>query len=318
MPCAYIAEVCNMKKCFVNELPQLVLQKKVTKKEACRQLWIWLYLYPSYFGLNGMDEDEKSNFLLHVQPKFETALQNYRIGKSSFRTYFSTFIRFQYANWLHKKSRQKLIDSLLLTQFHDQETEKAETDELYAYSEKEKNLQIAERSSKKLTPNQKTVLILAMRNYRFLTPRLQLRISDYTGISQEELRQILERARLFSAAKEDRIEKFKIARNRQYILHLQYQHILSKMERNATGRERIEKSYKAHTEKWRSLNKKLSGRLLVNTSTELIARELQLTIRMIYFYLSRAKDITETSIAMDEEKKIHYDTFHETLSSKRQ
>ena len=62
----------------LDDIPDLVKSNKLSKQEACVQVYYTLYTNPARFGLLDMDEDYRSDFLLHfLQHKTNNLIQNY-------------------------------------------------------------------------------------------------------------------------------------------------------------------------------------------------------------------------------------------------
>lgn len=72
----------------LDDIPDLVKSNKLTKQQACIEVYYTLYTNPARFGLNDMDDDYRSDFLLHfLQHKTQTLLQNYNPLISPFGAY---------------------------------------------------------------------------------------------------------------------------------------------------------------------------------------------------------------------------------------
>ena len=92
-----------MQKNELDSLPELVALGKIGKNQAAMKVLEILYTNPARFGLQTMDEDERSDFLLQALPKFETMLERHNERISPFGAYLFYSIPGMKITWAKKR-----------------------------------------------------------------------------------------------------------------------------------------------------------------------------------------------------------------------
>ena len=92
-----------MQKNELDSLPEQVALGKTSKNEAAMKVLEILYTNPARFGLHTMDEDERSEFLLEMLPKFETMLERHNERISPFGAYLFHSIPGMKITWAKKR-----------------------------------------------------------------------------------------------------------------------------------------------------------------------------------------------------------------------
>lgn len=92
-----------MQKNELDSLPEKVALGKLDKKQAVMKVLEILYTNPARFGLQTLDEDERSEFLLEALPKFEAMLERHNERISPFGAYLFHSIPGMKISWAKKK-----------------------------------------------------------------------------------------------------------------------------------------------------------------------------------------------------------------------
>ena len=82
-----------MTKHNIEDLPQAVKSKILTKQEAARIIWEEVYTKPYRYGLKRFTADQKSDILIELLPNFEKLFDKFIPEGSSFSTYVTGCIK---------------------------------------------------------------------------------------------------------------------------------------------------------------------------------------------------------------------------------
>ena len=77
----------------LNELPVKVKRGDLTAQEASDKLWIFIYQNPHYFGLQSLDEDQRSDFLIAFSPYFKNLILKYDRNTVSFYSFLRSSLK---------------------------------------------------------------------------------------------------------------------------------------------------------------------------------------------------------------------------------
>ncbi|MCR5724689.1 MAG: hypothetical protein K6G80_06360 [Treponema sp.] len=269
------------------EIPQLVREHKLPLEKAVQEVWVHMYMRPVYFGLGDFSEDDKSDFLLSLQSTLPKIITQYDPQRGAFKTFLHHYIQNNIKNWRRKqrgKAHQGTILGQILSPEFDNESpdsaieQTGKTMEFYKKRKKSKNLEIAKR----------TTLILCLRSCTAVTGELLVRIAAFLEIPPQTLEQMLQDINSKREAQHKKRDKLIEARNVEFYKHLKYAHLLQNKSYLPETQNKLLRQYNRHTRRWNYYNKRLMSRMLHCPSSDMIAKELGIETRKVYFYINHA------------------------------
>ncbi len=275
-----------MKKVDIEQVPALFMAGKISEKEAADIIWEEVYTHPKKYQLNCLDEDQRSDFLLHQYESFPELCKKFQIG----RLPFSLFLRgvfFQHKFVFLKRCRDKTIEEQNIGMYMMGNLEERVTEgpEISFPINEDYSLQNLKLTPKKRLITETSLLILAMKFCHDLDDTLLNHISQYTKISVDKLLAVLNRMKTQTEKKREKFQKLKQRRDKSYFLHARYALQLRNPSYSKDQREKTKKRFDIQTRLWEKHNKRLTTRLISSPTNQEIGEELGITARQVSFYL---------------------------------
>lgn len=278
----------------VNSIYESYRKNEITKERTISLLMEEVFNSPRYYGIGNLDEDQKSDFLIWNYKGINSLLDNFKSGTSSFLTYFTVTTRFQTKTWARAYAKKQAMQHELDI-YHDCSIqENIISQEMYTA---EPPIQYGDTciQKKNLTVKHKTtLLILALKNYPYLTNRHYEQIPNLVGISKNKFYEYIESIHKLT---QKNIEKFNMADDKlchcymkckQYkneLINLnsekcQYFLVKTKLERETKMLEKKRQYYK-ETKK-RTIPKNTTIDLILNLSYGTSSRILKKATENLY------------------------------------
>ena len=317
----------------VNELPQLIQEGKITKKQAVDFLAEEVLRAPYHYGINLLDEEALSELSLRILQNSYFLFDHYKADCGKFSTYFCSFLKFQIMSikrdFINDVSKDKTLKNI-----QEQELEYSQIDNNSEDSKKLVTLTACNLSQKEKAPYirksdenliesiveqsdwqnimerthfeklmtdrrnsqkfRKIVLVLALK-YSYYLHEIHIKnISEFCEINEDELFNIINAICKSLKTKSRKVEKQIQRRDYLYYLHKKY---LQKLQETYVSESRIcsyRKLYDLHTKKWTEKNQSFEKNAIkICPSNKTIAKILGICERQVGYYLNHAMTISE-------------------------
>lgn len=335
-----------MEECMTNEemnlLPGKIKNGELTSENAVWKLLTEVYFNPRRFIDSFMEDDTRSNFITHIQPKIKKVIERYNPEICPFSAYFYVYIYNAFYSWrrsLIRETQSKKILNESAMQLYEEKCEQ------YTQNESQKSLEpspsITESSNeeehhirrlnkgnglKKIlntTPLHPKGLLLQWSSKNFIqkkTTIMALKACYY--IHDEQLREIcktckcdlstmqqkIDFLRKGLESKAERRENFIRRRDNAYFFHKKYALLLQEISLNSPCRKSLLKKYIRHTESWKLKNDMLqNNRFRICPSNKLIAKILGISERQVSYYIAAAKANCSNLTFVTNYKKVNMD-----------
>lgn len=274
-----------MKKITIEQLPHFVQSGRISLQQGIARVMEELYLHPENFGLTGIDEDDKGDFVVCQHNAIKTYFNLYDASKSSFPTFLSTCIQTAFKAWSRQKVQRQLAD---FTTLQDEIISYEERMDFYAGKAEEDALQTEERCHVSLKKDD--IMFIAMKHIYHIGESLLEKISRRTGTDIEELR---EKRALIIEKMDRRIRnrhKLLDTRNRHYFLHKRYRMELNCLEPASPHFIRTMTRYRNHTKTWEQKNRRIEqNECKIEASNKLVCQMLNVSERTVSYGLRRVR-----------------------------
>lgn len=301
-----------MKTFNLEDLPQAVADKVLSKQEAANIIWAELYTKPGKYGLGLLDEDEKSDLLLYMRRYFETIFDHFIPGTVQFKTYVigcvlnyrSNFKRFMKT----KQQDQECLESFLMMNLSDsymmfspennvQESPSSgkgtedKEDKNEKTFEQIRNQESTNHSQKMKKIAKLTAIILLLKACNDISDEQIDSVSEFTGVSRDLLHEAVMKMKKQTEKKTFIYSKLVEKRNNAFFFHRKYMYDMMVKESPAEpdGTEKLREKYELQTKKWENHNKKLSVRS-VSPSNKEIGKLLDLKTRTVSYYINHVRN----------------------------
>ncbi|MFP4441585.1 MAG: hypothetical protein ACLFST_00540 [Spirochaetia bacterium] len=220
--------------------------------------------YDFPYRRRGFDEDDRGEFYLYVFPRTVKLLHQFRYRGKSFNSYLHTVLKWQLRSYLHHKEKLIRLDGVKKRRYFCY-TE--ESDEIYAAERGSliygrnpltQGIQVLLRRDDSgiiTETSRRRILILTLKEYRFIDDGILKRVSDITGYDLEKLFGIIDTIHFQMEQKIGRLKKMKETRNNLFFI------LLTKQEQAAVQTDPAERrKLKTECENIRSRIRKLDKR----------------------------------------------------------
>lgn len=306
----------------VNQLPALLLKKKITMKKACDMLWEHAYRHPYIYGFAELSEDERSDFLLHISKHFPRYFSEFRKEENfSFISFVGTIIFFEKKSFLRKLARNRSA-----AKAYQKSVEMDYESHLESYSILEPENCVAELTEfavekpEEINKNQKhqqmakeTIMYLLLKSCHSIDDRHIKAVSSFIGENEEEIFEKVEKARnssFYHLENEKRLQKRSYA---NYFFRSKYEMETSSIDENCSFRSKTHDLAQNRDETWRRNVFILSKRRSAAPSNECIGEVMNVNPRTVTRYLANArkhKGINFDSAIQEAEKELKTEENH--------
>lgn len=306
----------------LDDIPDLVKSNKLSKQEACLQVYYILYTNPPRFGLLDLDEDTRSDFLLYfLQNKTSTLLESYNpmispFGAYVYKTIQTSLMTFSKKLQDHKNYNKIFIQDSICS--YQQQSEDSENSILKiasqepAFSSVDPNnyiphlvyRQIFSKASHRLAVNdskdrkiKRGILILALKSAWYISDSQINRVSQICSIPTQVITDSVckLKSRLINKALNRQL--IENNRNRAYCFIHNYKMQLENKESDSIKLEQIKKKLDFQTENWNKKTLRLkSGKNKIAPTNEEIGEIIGLSGRFVSFYIRKLREMDLTTI----------------------
>lgn len=284
-----------MTKSNINNLPEELESKKISKKDAINAIWAEIYIKPYVYGLEDLDEDEKSEFLLDVREKLGLLFTKYNKELGTFSTFIRGCLIFMKSSWKKRirkeKSKRSTTETFLINNFqNDSENFLPENFLDKSFFESDGKIKKLKKSSDCKTKIKIfTILALTLKACRDVDDDLISKISNFIGMDEKALQNLVQEMKNITIQNEDAREKLIEKRNKAFYSR---RNCRIEMKKNAIDHftyEKLKARFNKHTKSWIKSNECLSKRGISGPTIVDVAKKLGLKPRTVGFYLFCAK-----------------------------
>jgi hypothetical protein len=107
----------------VEEFLEKILGGNVPEPLHSSDLVEVVFRFPAYFGYTALDEDSRSDFLLHLHQWMPKLISSYDSSRSSFKTYLSTMVRLSARGWIRRVAKRRVAEETLAYCYYEEHGE---------------------------------------------------------------------------------------------------------------------------------------------------------------------------------------------------
>lgn len=280
---------------FINNLPFLVKQGKISAEEGRNILWTEIHKHPFFYGIGMLTEDQRSEFLIWMRNNLQALITKFREGPVSFRSFARVCVWRTVRVWLRrevkKNARNNCLPENLLAEFTYDADKSEDVTAKSIETARDRHSYTSPKIPEILSKKKKQILrnlvhIAACKACNEIDETMTARLAKFLEIPQKAFEEEIELLRKETVGKKDTRQKVIEKRNRAFFFHKKFEFELSRMDRSNISYETILKSYRKNTENWKTINEQLTHKYQAYPSLGQISRLTGINERRISFYLN--------------------------------
>lgn len=327
-----------MEKVNLEDLVPKVKAGTVSYEEGANIIMEQVFKHKGLFNLNQLTEDELTNYLIFQHKNFMRLLKTYDEKYGTFFTYLKKTIDGSIKTWKKRYVSSRILENSITVSdeilyeenqhkyllpeeeyFKSEETEReskycsvskieTKTDENITENEQQLN----KIKQYNLDRKKAYILILALKASYSLDQTIIKKVSETTGISEEEISEMASQIKKTLANKIERREACRRCRDNAYYFHRRYQTEALHLLDGTNWAEIINTKFRKQTKTWIDKNKRLALReYAVSASNIAVGNALGVSSRHVAYVLKKGAE------NMDNTKGKQYHKKHENISSNR-
>ncbi len=295
-------------------IPERLERGELSKKEAAMKIMEVLYTNPGRFNLLDMEEDERSDFLLEMLPKFEGLMDRYDKSLGPLGAYIYFSIPGMRLSWSKKRLEAAAGDRAAAPSVKS----------IYEASSAKKTLAVYEspafsgrgrqtyeeaplvfkrifsRPGRKLETReisfkQRSALVLALKSAWYIDDKKIQQVSGYCGCSSQCVAETLEKIKNSLVEKNEQRERLEQMRSKAWYFVCKYRERLASLEPGTEAWKKTKKKLDYQLSSWKNKTRLLQGcRMTVAPKNKDLAKILSIKPYRISAYLKYAKKMAET------------------------
>lgn len=275
----------------ISELPLLVKEGKIDLADAKNELWSDIYQRPVLYGLKGLTEDQKSDFLMWMSSSFEGLIKNFRQGEIDFFFYVRTCIKRNLNSWIPRILNRAAGDNCICDQIA---TEYDSISDTFIPVTKKEKIELLKETLSTFTKKQQEIIktfvhICACRAVNELEEDTMNNICDFLGIDRNLFKTQIEKLKKLTGKKSLNRKKIIEKRNKAFFYHKKFLYELSRLENSSVSYDFIFEKFMSHTANWKKINEELLHRHSASPTTIEISKVTGIKHRQVSFYLNHKK-----------------------------
>lgn len=316
----------------LDSLPKLVAQGKIDKNQAMMKVLEIIYTNPARFGLQTMDEDERSEFLLEALPKFEAMLKRHNERISPFGAYLFHSIPGMKITWAKKRiedargervmknsmeeafksGEERTLLEVATPSRRDAQSRRIRTEifsdaSTIATQKKEEFRDIgkifAKHGRATIAQNRlhekRSALVLALKSAWYMDDAKIEKISDFCGCPKEIFMEKVHNVRNKLVEKSERHETLVQKRDKAWFFICKYREEISRMERGGAEYEKWKRKLNYQLNVWKRKNRLLQKcNYRVSADNETVAKALNVSAHKVSTYLNYARRMAQEKEAV--------------------
>lgn len=299
-----------MEKINLENLRDRIENGELTYDEATNVIMKEVYTHKGLFGLTRLTEDELQSYMLHQRDNFEQLLHSYDRTSGSFFTYLMKTIERSTKTWKKRCIRNRIFENEITVSdqllYEEMQGRYLEPEEEYIKKEEEvlavneplpedkitlKNKPWDKTKNRKFDDQKAFILILALKASYSMNEELIKKVSQKTGISEEELTDYINQINETLENKINRREACLRCRDNAYYFHRKYQNEATHLLDGTNWADTINQKYKKQTKTWIDKNRRLSLKQYSVSATNIsIGKILGMSPRHVSYVLRKGLD----------------------------
>lgn len=285
----------NMDENFINKLPALVRQGKITLDEGRNILWTDIHRHPFFYGIATLSEDQRSEFLIWMRNNMRTLIAKFRDGPVPFRNFARICVWRSLKGWFRKEAKKNARDSCLPDSFLAGFAPDIEEsgDEIISAIERnsgDNTPEISRKLSEKQKRNIRNLIhIFACKSCNELDEQMTAKLAKFLEIPEKDFEEEIELLKKATSKKKDSRRKIIERRNKAFFFHKKFEFELSKLDSEYASYGDVLKRYRKNTENWKVINEQLTHKYQAAPSLAQISRSTGIKERRVSFYLTHLK-----------------------------
>lgn len=287
----------------LNELPSLIEQGKLSKKEAVNNICAFICQNYKVFNLQRFDEDFRSELLIYFLERGEKVFDNYNSSLGDFFTFLYCYVNSLVLTKMRTLSVNKTKERLLIAEAINSLSEKENYYEKYnlqseiPYNYKSNVEDVKNYFTKFKNDNHdKKILILAIKSSYYISDEQIKKVCNLYKIDINSFYKMIEYCKESIQDKAERRNILEQRRNYDYYHSKRYENEIEKINNSDKKndytllKEQLTYKKNVHLNNLNKVNKKLSkGCLYLRPTTKTLSELLGICERQINYYINCAK-----------------------------
>ena len=248
----------------LDELYQLYLKNRLSKKEFEGRIFQFLLERPERFRLFNGDYDRWNEFLSWLYPRLARAIDNYKFKGSSFDAYITTLV-FKTS----KEYRSRETDHCMT----EYVCWRARAEEMMLFENEPEYLEPPGEFSIPADINPRQVLFLLLKSYFFVSSDYVKRIARAIGLEASEVQKMVDELKNRRSEKEAEILALRDRIHCQHYRCLTYQKRMTSAQNDSDYYVRMKDRYERAEKRYQTMKKRLGG-MRLTASNRMIAEVL--------------------------------------------
>lgn len=312
-----------MHKNELDSLPERVALGTIGKNEAAMKVLEILYTNPARFGLQTMDEDERSEFLLEALPKFEAMLERHNERISPFGAYLFHSIPGMKITWAKKRIEDARGEKAMKNSMEEifkigEERSLLEVASPSAPGARRRRIRTATFPNARMPETRKTgeirdigtifakhgraaiaknrlhekrsALVLALKSAWYMDDSQIEKISEFCGCPKETFMEKVHDVRNKLVEKSERHETLVQKRDKAWFFICKYREEIARMEKGGAEYEKWRRKLNYQLNTWKRKNRLLQKcNYRVSADNETVAKALNVSAHKVSTYLNYAR-----------------------------
>lgn len=301
----------------LDKIPEYIRNGKLSKQNASMEIFTILYTNPARFNLHTMDEDERSDFLVSMIPKFESYIDRYDQNQCPFGAYIFNIVSWIKTTWTKKQGLNKTnpltfqktildhypvftdedtslkyIHSLSpqlsenLLQLHEEKTPQLIFRQIFDSGEKGKYV----FKKPELTQSRRIALLLALKSAWYISDEQIEKISIFCGCPPQAISTTVEKLKENLENKAKSHERLCEMRDKAWYFICIYRNMLEKMEKDTEEYLDLKRKLNYQEHVWVVKNNMLKNcKSRISPTNTDVAEAVGIKPSRVSFYMGMAK-----------------------------
>ena len=280
----------------LQEIYKRYSEGKVSKEQTQRELWDVLFKYKEQFIPTWVREDELQEFMVVAERLLFHMLESYNSRLSVFSTFFFGTVSIS-RQWCHKKSAVKRSRSVCCNALLEEGSVDVQSVEIPEdticnkswHYRGQKSWVCRAKSDKKRAIRRDICLVLAIKSCMQIDDLMIEKVAFETGVSTQDLQQMILQAKQSMEKKIERVEKLIIRRNFAYFRRKWV--LIKKTEsKGAFLSWFTDEKLNMYDRKWKMASD-LIAKQRMTPSNDVVAGILLMSPKRVGFLLNKAKEL---------------------------
>ena len=249
-----------MQQLSLNHLYSQYVNGVIARKEFEGMIYKTIIRDQRCYSLNRWRQEESDDFVSWLYPRIHSAIDSYRDKGASFEAYMNAIIRLSAKEYRRDTANNSITEyaawAARVSDLYAREEEPDYTEERSRIPESAKQQTIIANAENIKNPRQ--LLILILKCYYYVSDDFLDRIAPRTGISKENLKEMIGRLSVLRAKREEELRDIRERVYSQYYRCIVYEKKLSLLPENSMAASKMELRLKKARLRLESMRKRMA------------------------------------------------------------